>query len=295
MSDITEKAIDVTADAVAEVAHQAEGAEKAIRSLSSIKVQFGLLGAACGATVGALIAFKVAYSKAETKYNQFADDEIETMRRHYQAKMVALEATAAKEDLEDIVAEKGYASTDASPPMAVTPPTGVVEAAKEALQEQPPAAKVSKEPESRNIFKDAEAQDVEIHAEWDYHAEKTRRSPDIPYVIHYDERGEFADYTDMTLTYYEADDVLCNERDEIVPPEEREKLVGERNLERFGHGSNDANIVFIRNDSTELEIEVIKSPNSYAEEVHGFTHSANDRSNLERMRAREREQLGDDD
>jgi hypothetical protein len=97
-------------------------------------------------------------------------------------------------------------------------------------------------------------------------------------------------YDHVTLTYYEVDDVLCNERDEIVDPDrDRENLVGERNLNLFGHGSNDASIVYIRNDKLEIVFEVVKSPNSFAEEVHGFRHEDWDRGNVERMRARERD------
>jgi hypothetical protein len=60
-------------------------------------------------------------------------------------------------------------------------------------------------------------------------------------------------------------------------------------LDRFGHGSNDPSIVYIRNDTLEIIYEVVKSPHYYAEEVHGFKHEDLYRGNLERMRARERD------
>jgi len=65
--------------------------------------------------------------------------------------------------------------------------------------------------------------------------------------------------------------------------------VGERNLNLFGHGSNDASVVYVRNDKLELIFEVVRSPNSFAEEVHGFHHEAYSRRNLERMRMKERD------
>jgi hypothetical protein len=179
--------------------------------------------------------------------------------------------------------------------MAVQPPGRVIEAEDERAGEpdddddsemaaddvegpqgvrQPPS-----EPPIRNIFRD---RDGEYEDVWDYHEERKHRSPDVPYVIHYDERHEM-DYQDVTLTYYEVDDVLCDERDTVVDPDDRNRLIGE------GHGSNDAAIVYIRNDQLEIMYEVIKSPNSFAEEVHGFSHEGYDRGNLERMRARERD------
>lgn len=300
--DIAEKVIDITANVAEDVAEQAEHVEKVVRSLNKIKVQFALLGAACGAAAGAFIAFGVAYRKAETKYSKISDDEIAEMRQHYQDKALALDAEASKTDLNDLVAERGYKSPDEGPPMAVSPPTGVVEAAKEGTESTPnnrqlqgdrlkPGVPVNQEPkvERHNVFEDAQHED-----EWDYQAELRRRSPTEPYVIHYDERAEFDTYSDVTLTYYEVDDVLCNERDEIVDLEKREELVGEKNLGKFGHGSNDAAIVFVRNDTLEIEFEVVKSPNSYAEEVHGLSHDTNYRGNLERMRARERDEPEDE-
>lgn len=305
MTDIPEKIQEIAADGVADglhiVSEEALAAEQAVRGIEKLQIAYIGLGVAVGAAVGALVAFKVAYSRAETKFSQIADDEIAEMREHYQAKARALEGEAQKGRLEEIVAERGYVSNDdEKPPMAVSPPDSVVEAAGEAVEEaelhqaNPAVPKVVKETEVRNVFRDAdEAANVTESVAWDHHAELRRRSPDAPYVIHIDEKDAFEDYSDMSLTYYEADDVLCNERDEIVPHEERDQLVGEKNLNRFGHGSNDPSIVYIRNDRLEMVMEVVRSPNSYSEEVHGIRHTSYSR-NLERMRQREREQRDDD-
>lgn len=289
--DIAEIAADGVADGMHIVSEEALAAEQAIRGFDSARLGFLALGLAIGGAAGALVAFKVAYTKAETKFSQIADDEIAEMREHYQAKARALEGEAQKGNLEEIVAERGYVSNDdEKPPMAVTPPSSVVEAASEEVEEVETAE--TPEIETRNVFKDAK-DDANVVDSWDNHAELRRRSPDEPYVIHIDEKDAFEDYSDMSLTYYEADDVLCNERDEIVPHEERDQLVGEKNLNRFGHGSNDPSIVYVRNDRLEMVLEVVRSPNSYSEEVHGIQHTSYSR-NLERMRQREREQRDDD-
>jgi hypothetical protein len=274
------------------------------RQLNQAKIQFGLLGAACGAAAGALIAYKVAYSRAEMKYNKIADEEIAEMREHYQAKARALDAQAQKGDLESIVAERGYSSTNEGPPMAVPPPeTAITEEEDDSSVDEDniPSPDVEDESPVRSTFHPTEedrqeaerrrkALTAKVEDTWDYHEELKRRSPDIPYVIHIDESDEMEGYQKVTLTYYEVDDVLCNERDEIVDPDyERDRLIGERNLNLFGHGSNQADVVYIRNDQLEIVFEVCKSPNSFAEEVHGFRHESWDRGNLERMRARERD------
>ncbi len=271
----TDTATEAVADVAEEVAEQALNVAEVSRGVSGRNVGIAMGAFLVGAGVGGGLVYVLAKRSLEAKYSQFADDEIEEMRQHYHAKTRALEAEAAKRPVEEIVRERGYSSPDArsdSPPMAVPPPDSVRE------DDEP------EERKTRNVFRDIEPVDFV----WDYQEEKKKRSPDFPYVIHYDETQEL-DYQSITLTWYEKDDVLCNERDEIIDPEDRNNVIGDKNLERFGHGSNDPVVVYIRNDRMELMYEVVKSPNAYAEEVHGFHHDAYDRGNLERMRSRERD------
>jgi gas vesicle protein len=273
-----DKATEVVADTADRVSKEAADFAEFTRQLNKTKLQYALLGTAIGATIGSLTAFYVANRKAETKYSKIADAEIAEMREHYQAKTRAAEATTQKPDLDSIVVEKGYSSPN-SPPMAVQPPETVVEDETNAETSDDSEAD---EPEVLNVFKEAEFEDT-----WEHHEELKQRSPDTPYVIHYDERHEM-DYQSVTLTYYDGDDVLCNEEDEIIGLDERDAMVGDRNLFLFGHGSNDPAIVYVRNDRLELVFEIVQSDNSFAEEVHGFQHDAYDSGPLERMRARER-------
>lgn len=292
--EMTEEVVDKIAEALPEFT----------QSLTKIKVQFGILGTLVGTAAGAMVAWAIAYRKAEMKYSNWADDEIAEMREHYQAKGRALEAEAGKGDLDTLVKDKGYKSptpdVSSSPPMAVQPPSRVVGAEDKQAGEPPDDSEMAEnavegpngvksrgEKAVRNIFQ--EHKETATPA-WDGHAERRRRTPDHPYVIHHDEKDEMDGYSDVSFTYYSADDVLCNEKDEVVDPAERDNLVGEANLDRFGHGSGSPEIVFIRNDNLEMVFEIVKSPNSFAEEVHGFTHEGWDRGNVERMRRRERDE-----
>jgi gas vesicle protein len=296
---VTEILNQVADRAVAETDTQAAQMARLVASMKQIKIQFGLLGVACGAAAGAVTGFYIAYRKAEMKYSKIADDEIASMREHYQEKSRALEAQAAKRPVEDIVRERGYASSDTKtdgPPMAVPPPAAVTESGgdedneADSKTEEDDSKEVKTPPPEPTLFQNIFREVPEVEHEWNYHEERKRRSPDIPYVIHYDERFEMETYQEVTLTYYELDDVLCDDRDSVIDPDRRDNLIGDGNLNRFGHGSNDPSIVYVRNDTLELVYEVVKSPNSYAEEVHGFSHEAWDRGNLERMRARERDE-----
>lgn len=291
---------EVAEEAIEYVTVSPEDVAEFARRLARAKTQFGFLGSAIGAIVGSAAAYFITKRLAERKYSQISDAEIEEMREHYHAKGKALEAQAGKGDLEKLVQERGYSSpkpekTEA-PPMAVQPPASVIEADEsppddsamaENSVEGPNGVKDKGETAVRNIFREREQVDIPA---WDPHAERRRRSPDRPYVIHYDERHEMEGYSEVSYTYYAADDVLCNERDEVIDPAMRDDLIGEANLERFGHGNPDPSIVFVRNDNLEILYEIIKSPNSFAEEVHGFTHESMDRGNLERMRRRERDE-----
>jgi hypothetical protein len=251
--------------------------------------KFGLIlgGFVVGAGLGGALGFYLTRLKLETKYNKIAEDEIADMRKHYRDKATALENTVAKPNLETLVREQGYTE---DPPMAVTPPSSVVEAAKDAVED--PRSGVKEE----NVFDKPRVSEEEVGMpvvdnNWDYGRERLRRSPNRPYVIHRDEKDESEDtYDTVSYTYYEEDDVLSNERDEVIGKEERDALIGEANLNRFGHGSGDPSIVYIRNDKLEMQMEIVRSSNSYAEEVHGFQHS----EPISRRHRRER-RLSDDE
>lgn len=273
-----------------------EAAPEFIEAVDGIRTSFVILGVVLAAASGAAAGYFIADRRAKLKYQQIADEEIAEMREHYYEKGLALEAEKGKGDLAQIVKDKGYVSTDDSrPPMAVQPPKSVVESEDDRAGEAPDDSAMSEDDvegpngvkvRHHNVFNDRE---VVVPYEWDLNTELKRRTPDTPYVIHYDERDDMDGYSQVSYTYYAADDVLCNENDEVVDPNyERDNLVGEANLERFGHGSNSPEIVFIRNDNLEMVMEIVKSPNSFATEVHGFSHEGWERGNLERMRRQER-------
>lgn len=290
----TDAATEIVADVAEEVSDGALHVAEVSRGLSGRGLGLAAGAFLVGTGVGGGLTYLFASRRLETKFSQIADEEIAAMREHYRDKSKALEAEASKRPVEEIVKERGYTTTDASPtapPMAVPPPRALADEMDDEMDdsamgedevEGPNGVKIPPQPVNQNVFEGAEI----VH-EWDWHEERRKRSPEIPYVIHYDERHDL-DYQSLTLTYYEGDDVLCNERDEVIDPEGRDDMIGEKNLDRFGHGSNDAAIVYVRNDKLELVFELVKSPNSFAEEVHGFSHGAYDRGNLERMRARER-------
>lgn len=108
---------------------------------------------------------------------------------------------------------------------------------------------------------------------WDYETEVRNRTEDAPYVLHKDEfYGEESGYTQVTLTYYAGDQILCDEDDS--PVYNHELITGPL---LFGHGSNDPNVVHIRNDKRKAEYEILFDPGLYSVDVLGLEIENNTR------------------
>lgn len=120
---------------------------------------------------------------------------------------------------------------------------------------------------------------------WDYDAELAAREGQTIFVIHADEYVENAeDYTHVTLTYYEGDDLMADEEEQLVTNYQR--VVGELN---FGHGSGDPNVVYVRNLEREVEYEILRHHGYFTKEVEGLDMDS------ERARTRPRRMRESDD
>lgn len=98
--------------------------------------------------------------------------------------------------------------------------------------------------------------------------DRSQRNNGRPYILSQEEfmQGDFEQRSQTTLTYYEGDHVLADEREQ--PIDNINRVVGEENL-KFGHASGDANIVYIRNEYLDVDFEVLRSTGSYSQEVLG--------------------------
>jgi len=119
--------------------------------------------------------------------------------------------------------------------------------------------KEERELETVNVFSDNSD-------EWDFRKEIPFRTPVAPYVIHFDEfEADEADCAQETLTYYSGDDIVADQTDQ--PIYNYKSLMGDL---QFGHGSNDMNVVYIRNLAIKMEWEVLLHTGTYSEEVLGL-------------------------
>lgn len=111
------------------------------------------------------------------------------------------------------------------------------------------------------------------HSEWNQELEMAKRSADAPYILSQEEFFENeTEYEQVTVTYYQGDDVLADSTDQEVRDSDRQ--VGDINLTRWGHGSGDPNVIYIRNERLELEYEVLREGGKFTEIVLGFHEPA---------------------
>lgn len=102
--------------------------------------------------------------------------------------------------------------------------------------------------------------------DWDYEAELSTRHSMEPYILHRDEfMNDEMDFRQETMTFYAADMVMADPQEN--PIYNYSELMGEL---KFGHGSGDPNVVYIRNEVIHVEWEIVRHTSSYAVEVKGL-------------------------
>lgn len=90
--------------------------------------------------------------------------------------------------------------------------------------------------------------------------QKEDHSVEAPYVISPEEFGEMDGYTQISLTYFEDDDILSDENGVII--DDPEEIVGDA-LNHFGDYEEDS--VLVRSDPKRCDYEILKDLRSYAE------------------------------
>lgn len=233
---------------VEEVATNLEEVATATRRLNASGIGYFVGGVAVGVAVGVYLGLR--WQKEKIRAEAFAESEIEV------AKIREAYLARDKPDLEEIVEERGYGHSERIEPEEIQN--------LQSVRPLPPPVPGIVEPHPRagEIVEPQPRED-----DWDWDSELRHRDPEVPYVIHqnefmHDENG----YEHRAYTYYSVDDVMCDDDDEPVP--HADMIVGQDNL-KFGHGTDDPDVVFIRNQNIEIEIEICRVYKSYEEEVLG--------------------------
>jgi len=258
VEEVAHEAVSEVAEAGHEVVHQAAEWVGEF-SRKDLLIQYAVVGTFVGAAVGVGVYFWTK-KKVEKEYDEKLRLETAQAKAFYarlnkQGDVSTPQKAAEKFRVEDeavdqaVEALKRYQGGDEeNAPTPEEEGTPVVQS-------------------SVNVFLQSETDDT-----FDYDQEMKTRSPDSPYVISNEEFGlNESEFSQVTLTYYRGDGVLTDEREKEIPFSD--PVVGDKNLERFGHGSGDPRIVYVRNERLSAEYEIVMSDGKYAHEVLGFEHS----------------------
>jgi hypothetical protein len=242
---------EVVEEVVETVASNIEDAVETVTS--NLEGRFFVFGLGVGLITGGAVGWFASRARYKRKYEKASQEEIAEMRTFFRDQQKATEARL-KAPLTEVVEYLGYKKTEDQPSPTEPEQHEVAKSIENAEEERD---------HDHNVF------DTSSDHTWDYATETKLRAanPGRPFVIHLDEYGE-AGFNTVCYTYYVDDDILADERDEVV--DNVAELVGLENLNRFGHGTDNVNILLVRNEALEVDIEIAKANGNYAADVHGF-------------------------
>lgn len=187
-----------------------------------------------GAAIGSLVTWKVV----KTKYEQIAQEEIESVREAFGRN---IDEDDTEESTED---ESGIKGVDLDSPSVAEEIRGIVKK----------LGYVTELPEEENPTETTEEK------EENKEEEEEEDMDSKPYVISPDEFGD-CEYITVSLSYY-LDGIVTNEQGKIVT--NTDELIGEDFADHFGEYEDDS--VFVRNDRLGMDFEILKDYRDYYED-----------------------------
>jgi hypothetical protein len=236
-----------------------------------------IVAATIGVLSGGLACYLVVNSRLKAKYQKLADEQIADVKSKYTVQRV-VEPKPSLEELayakleeavtknEEIIESSGYLPYDKADEVVEAEDGTLMlpEVREEVTFTQ--ALVEETMPRERNIF---ESDNADTYFDFEEELARREKKPNDPFVLTQEEFNENdTSYDQKTLTYYDGDGVLADEQDQ--PIDDADRVVGNENMLRFGHGSGDPNIVYIRNNRLELDFEVVHSDGKFAKEVLGY-------------------------
>lgn len=263
---------EVAAEAAEVVAEEAAEFAEAARGFTGRELSLFAAGTLWGTVCGCVAGYFVVKGKLSAKYERILEEEIAKSKEYYLGRLEKTQVIEEKPDLEEVVQTLGYKN-------------GKV--AYDKVDAQVPSEEAAPKPELANVFETPQPEQEATEPEWDWAAEVKSRTDDEPFIIHRDEwnTGEM-EYEQASLTYFEGDDVLINDLDRVI--EDQDKVIGLANMLKWGHGSGDPNVLYIRNAVLGMDLEVTRSMGSYASEVHGLEAEDELKHSGHRVRPRRR-------
>jgi hypothetical protein len=252
---------------VEEVATNLEEVAEVTRTINAAVVGSFMGGTWFGMAVGGILGYRLGVRRTKVKAMEEAEAEIDEMREEFRRRDLARQGEADKVRLGEDTKE--YESEVKEYGGGVVP--GLVDYTNPGARLRPPVPVDEARPLVTSTESFGGVRDETIDG-WNYADEFANRRPGKPYVIHEDEftNDNLPQHSVTTYTYYQVDGVLADEDGSRLT--DVQETVGNA-LNRFGHGTGDPNVVFVRNDALQLQIEITRLPNeSYEERVEGLQH-----------------------
>ena len=218
-----------------------------------------VLGGIC---VGAGTTYLLVEKRIRKQYRELAEKEIESVKQTY--KMLYKQGEFSTPES----AAKALAST--SKDEEKTPEQIGMEKVQKLLKSQGYSPENGSLDELRVVDKPAESDLTPVVRNVFTDSSVIEPSATDPYIISIEEYAEeFRNHEKVTVTYYEADETLADENDEMI--HDIESNVGLDNVVRFGQGgSKDENVVYVRNQRSGIDFEICRMTVGYAEHVLGL-------------------------
>jgi hypothetical protein len=262
----TEQAVEQVVETVAE---NLEEAAVVVRHINAQRVAYSVGGLAVGVAIGFFIGYRLNRAKIRAEAFKESEEEVEKIREMYRDN--ARIRIDEKPDLDEVVEDRGYIVTDEIVERPTRPPVPVDEPSATRPDVPPGPDLVPVEYGQRRIptIKLDTGKSKDLH--WDFEEELASRSEEHPYILHQDEyRDNQKGYKQEVLTWWAGDNVLTDEQEQ--PLSNADELVDLNHMSKFGHGTDDFDVIFIRNDKLQVEYEIGRMPTSYEEEVQGLTN-----------------------
>lgn len=207
-------------------------------ALGSVAVAF-----AAGAGAGYLLSKKQFEGIADREIQEFKEEYAARQEAHIIAIEKANQNKIEKGELPTMVEELGYVSTGAG-----EEPDEVI---------------------TTSVFDNAQRV-----PDWNQEAEEELRKTELIYILTKDEFFTNKwDFEEQQFTYYEGDDVVCDNHGDVMVTNVVEQL-GTDCLSKFGYGSNDEDVVYLINERLRNVYEITRTDGKYSETVLGIEDEA---------------------
>lgn len=191
--------------------------------------------------VGGAIGYFIGYKRAEKKWKKKAEDEISDMEHYYKEKYPDPEPAKETKTDKVMTADDGIVPVTANVKFDKPDPTDYTQYYPENQTD----------PAEAEHPQDDETEDEENHydgLEMTENAKKNRKRP--PKMISGDDYGNEPGFAELSLLYYQGNDILTLDEDEngedIIYFDEIESYIGDA-LHKFGFADNQEKTIYVRN------------------------------------------------